>query len=152
MLLALPPHGTTPRDTSQTSARRISEESQTTKMKTTAHMDGTELIQYDMKSIVIGLYRENAIAIESEANYTFGGNVYYVTMQITLPIAEFTRNKRNLHCDELHITTIESPNSFWMKRSQPPRRVLLCSINLYDMTCRSKNGNRNVNEMSKLFF
>ena len=34
----------------------------------------------------IGLYRENAIAIESEANYSFGGNVYYVTMQITLPI------------------------------------------------------------------
>ena len=34
----------------------------------------------------IGLYRENAIAIESEANDSFGGNVYYVTMQITLPI------------------------------------------------------------------
>ena len=33
----------------------------------------------------IGLYRENAIAIESEAKDSFGGNVYYVTMQITLP-------------------------------------------------------------------
>ena len=40
----------------------------------------------------IGLYRENAIAIESEAKYPFGGNVYYVTMQITLPIPELTRN------------------------------------------------------------
>ena len=51
----------------------------------------------------IGLYRENAIAIESEANDSFGGNVYYVTMQITLPIPEFTRNERNFHCDVLHI-------------------------------------------------
>ena len=34
----------------------------------------------------IGLYRENDIAIESEANDSFGGNVYYVTRQITLPI------------------------------------------------------------------
>ena len=52
----------------------------------------------------IGLYRENAIAIESEANDSFGGLVYYVTMQITLPIPEFTRNERNFHCDVLHIT------------------------------------------------
>ena len=52
----------------------------------------------------IGLYRENAIAIESEANDSFGGNVYYVTMQITLPIPEFTRNERNFHCDVLHFT------------------------------------------------
>ena len=36
----------------------------------------------------IGLYRENAIAIESEARDPFGGNVYYVTMQITFPIPE----------------------------------------------------------------
>ena len=35
----------------------------------------------------IGLYRENAIAIESEARDPFGGNVYYVTMHITLPIS-----------------------------------------------------------------
>ena len=53
----------------------------------------------------IGLYRENAIAIESEAKYSFGGNVYYVTMQITLPIPEFTRSERNFHCDVLYITT-----------------------------------------------
>ena len=25
--------------------------------------------------------------------------MYYVTMQITLPIPEFSRNERNLHCD-----------------------------------------------------
>ena len=53
----------------------------------------------------IGLYRENAIAIESEARYPFGGNVYYVTVHITLPIPEFTCSERNLHCDVLHITT-----------------------------------------------
>ena len=51
------------------------------------------------------LNRENAIAIESEAKYPFGGNVYYVTMQITLHIPEFARKERNLHCDVVHITT-----------------------------------------------
>ena len=30
--------------------------------------------------------------------------MYYVTMQITLPIPEFTRNERNFHCDVFHIT------------------------------------------------
>ena len=52
----------------------------------------------------IGLYRENAIAIESEANDSFGGNVYNVTMQITLSIQEFTRNELNIHYDVLHTT------------------------------------------------
>ena len=33
---------------------------------------------------MIGLYRENAIAIEGEARYPNGDNVYYVAMQITL--------------------------------------------------------------------
>ena len=55
--------------------------------------------------ITIGLYRENAIAIESEARDPFGGNVYYVTMQITFPIPEFARKERNLHCDVVHVTT-----------------------------------------------
>ena len=53
---------------------------------------------------LIGLYRENAIATESEVKDPFGGNVYYVTMHIMLPIPEFTRNERNFHCDVLHIT------------------------------------------------
>ena len=53
----------------------------------------------------IGLYRENAITIESEARDPFGGNVYYVTMQFTLPIPEFVRKERNLHCDVVHVTT-----------------------------------------------
>ena len=53
----------------------------------------------------IGLYRENAIAIESEARDPFGGNVYYVTMQITFPIPEIARKERNLHCDVVHVTT-----------------------------------------------
>ena len=38
----------------------------------------------------ICLCRENAIAIESEAKDPFGGNAYYVTMHITLPIPEYT--------------------------------------------------------------
>ena len=53
----------------------------------------------------ICLYRENAIAIGSEARDPFGGNVYYVTMQITFPIPEFARKERNLHCDVVHVTT-----------------------------------------------
>ena len=52
----------------------------------------------------IGFYRENAIAIENEGDDSIRGNVYYVTMQITLPIPEFTRNERNFHCHVLHIT------------------------------------------------
>ena len=32
----------------------------------------------DMLLFIIGLYRENAIAIDSEARDPFGGNVYYV--------------------------------------------------------------------------
>ena len=92
--------------------------------------------------IVIGLYRENAIAIESEARDPFCGNVYYVTMQITFPIPEFARKERNLHCDVVHITTkrvssltldcngvfaikvivIGSLDSFWITRSQRSRR------------------------------
>ena len=54
----------------------------------------------------IGSYRENAIAIECEANDSFGGNVYNVTMQITLSIPGFTQNERNVHCDVLHITPV----------------------------------------------
>ena len=44
----------------------------------------------------IGLYRENAIAIEGEARDPFGSNVYYITMQITFPIPEFAR--KNVIC------------------------------------------------------
>ena len=51
------------------------------------------------------VYHENAIAVESEPKDPFGGNVYYVTMQITLHIPEFARKERNLHCDTVHITT-----------------------------------------------
>ena len=81
------------------------------------------------KCYVIGLYRENAIAIESEAKDPFGGNVNYVTMQSTLHIPEFARNERNLHCD-VHINTENrhtlppngSLDSFWITRSQRSRR------------------------------
>ena len=50
----------------------------------------------------IGLYRENAIAIENGSRYPNGGNVYYVTslvMQITFHIPEFEHKEHNLHCD-----------------------------------------------------
>ena len=53
----------------------------------------------------IGLYSENAIAIESEARYPFGGNVHYATMQNTFPIPEFAHKERNFHCDVVHVTT-----------------------------------------------
>ena len=53
----------------------------------------------------MGLYRENAIAIESEARDPFGGNVYYVTMKIMFPTPEFARKERNLHCDVVHVIT-----------------------------------------------
>ena len=56
------------------------------------------------KTACIGLYHENAIAIESAAKYPIGGKAYNVTIRITLPIPEFTRNERNFHCDVLHIT------------------------------------------------
>ena len=54
---------------------------------------------------VICLYRENAIAIESEARDPNGGNVYYVTLQITFHILEFARKERNLHCDVVPAST-----------------------------------------------
>ena len=54
----------------------------------------------------IGLYRENAIAIQNEYGDSNGGNVQYFTVQITFNIPEFTRNERNMHCDVLHITTV----------------------------------------------
>ena len=38
-----------------------------------------------------------------EARDPFGGNVYYVTIQITFRIPEFARKERSLHC--VHITT-----------------------------------------------
>ena len=55
---------------------------------------------------VIDLYRDNAIAIESEARYQNGCNVYYVTMQITFHITEFAGKERILHCDVVNITTV----------------------------------------------
>ena len=59
--------------------------------------------------LAVGFYRENAIAIESEARYPNGGNVYYVTMQITFHVPEFARKERNFHCDVVHITTVWVP-------------------------------------------
>ena len=43
--------------------------------------------------------------IQNESRYPFGGNVYYVTMQITFPTRKFRNEERNLHCDVVHITT-----------------------------------------------
>ena len=77
----------------------------------TSEIDLLSVIQIQINQNVqakiesIGLYRKNAIATEKEAREPFGGNVYYVTMQITFPIPEFARNERNLHCDVVHVTT-----------------------------------------------
>ena len=43
--------------------------------------------------------------IQNESRDPFGGNVYYVTMQITFLTRKFRNGQRNLHCDVVHITT-----------------------------------------------
>ena len=43
--------------------------------------------------------------IQNESRYPFGGNVYYVTMQITSLTRKFRNGERNLLCDVVHITT-----------------------------------------------
>ena len=43
--------------------------------------------------------------IQNESRDPFGGNVYYVTMQITFITRKFRNGERNLHCDVVHITT-----------------------------------------------
>ena len=43
--------------------------------------------------------------IQNESRYPFGGNVYYVTMQITFLTRKFRNGELNLHCDVVHITT-----------------------------------------------
>ena len=43
--------------------------------------------------------------IQNESRDPFGGNVYYVTMQITFLTRKFRNVERNLHCDVVHITT-----------------------------------------------
>ena len=93
--------------------------------------------------IKIGFYRENAIAIESEARDPNGGNVYYVTMQIMFHILELARKERNLHCDVVHITIVWVYDSFWITRSQRSRRRdkgLLCDyltfvVYVYKVDC-----------------
>ena len=43
--------------------------------------------------------------IQNESRDPFGGNVCYVTMQITFLTRKFRNEERNLHCDVVHITT-----------------------------------------------
>ena len=43
--------------------------------------------------------------IQNESRDPFGGNVYYVTMQITFLTRKFRNGERNLHCDVVHVTT-----------------------------------------------
>ena len=43
--------------------------------------------------------------IQNESRDSFGGNVYYVIMQITFLTRKFRNRERNLHCDVVHITT-----------------------------------------------
>ena len=44
--------------------------------------------------------------IHNESRDPNGGNVYYVTMQITLLSRRFRNVERNLHCDVVYITTV----------------------------------------------
>ena len=44
--------------------------------------------------------------IQNESRDPNGGNVYYVTMQITFLTRKFRNVERNLHCDVIHITTV----------------------------------------------
>ena len=44
--------------------------------------------------------------IQKESRVPNGGNVYYVTMQITFLTRKFWNVERNLHCDVVHITTV----------------------------------------------
>ena len=43
--------------------------------------------------------------IQNESSDSIGGNVKYVTMQITFVTSKFRNEQRNLHCDIVHITT-----------------------------------------------
>ena len=43
--------------------------------------------------------------IHNESRDPFGGNVYYVTMQIKFLTRKFRNGERNFHCDVVHITT-----------------------------------------------
>ena len=43
--------------------------------------------------------------IQNESRDPFGGNVYYVTMQITFLTRKFRNGEHNLHCDVVHIKT-----------------------------------------------
>ena len=43
--------------------------------------------------------------IQNESKDPFGGNVYYVTMQITFLTRKIRNGERYLHCDIVHITT-----------------------------------------------
>ena len=44
--------------------------------------------------------------IQNESRYPNGGNVYYVTMQITFLTCKFRNVERKLHCDVVHNTTV----------------------------------------------
>ena len=44
--------------------------------------------------------------IQNESRYPNGGNVYYVTMQITFITRKYRNVECNLHCDIVHITIV----------------------------------------------
>ena len=44
--------------------------------------------------------------IQNESRYPNGGNVYYVTIQISFVTRKFRNVERNLYCDVVHITTV----------------------------------------------
>ena len=58
-------------------------------------------------SHTIGAYTHRCDGmIQNESRDPNGGNVYYVTMQITFLSRKFRNGERNLHCHVVHITTV----------------------------------------------
>ena len=70
--------------------------------------------------------------IQNDSRDLFGGNVYYVTTQITFLTRKFRNRERNLHCDVVHITTkwvssltLDCNGVFAIKAYGHPERQLL---------------------------
>ena len=81
--------------------------------------------------------------IQNESRDPFGGNVYYVTMQITFLTRKFRNGERNLHCDVVHITTkwvssltLDCNGVFAIKAYRGPLIQNLFIVTLYTLFVR----------------
>ena len=72
--------------------------------------------------------------IQSEAKYPFGGNVYYITMQITL----FTRIFRNaLYSEQQSAVRTDSGTTHWFSVSKGVRQGCIMSPQLFSVYTES---------------